>query len=227
MTPVLRPSPNHDERGADPVDVLVLHYTGMRTAGEALARLCDPAAKVSAHYTVDRDGTVYAHVPEERRAWHAGLSFWAGTRNVNARSIGIEIVNPGHEFGYIPFTDDQIGAVVDLASGILERHPIPARNVVGHSDVAPMRKQDPGELFPWARLAEYGIGMWPPAAVRGADLAQAMQGEFRDALARYGYDPQAPLSDVVTAFQRHFRPSCVDGIADAECEALLFRLLAL
>lgn len=218
MRLVERPSPNHDARpGA--VDMLVMHYTGMRTAGEALARLCDPAAKVSAHYTIDRDGTVYAHVPEERRAWHAGLSYWRGERNVNARSIGIEIVNPGHEFGYVPFANAQIDALVLLSKGILARHPIPKRNVVGHSDVAPSRKQDPGELFPWARLAGEGIGIWP-APASPAD-------SFAASLARYGYDPEAPPGDVVTAFQRHFRPSCIDGMADAECEALLGGLLAL
>ncbi len=233
MTAIPRPSPNHDERGpnergADPVDILVLHYTGMRTAEEALSRLCDPAARVSAHYTVDRDGAVYAHVPEERRAWHAGLSFWAGTRNVNARSIGIEIVNPGHEFGYIPFTDDQVSAVIDLASAVLGRHPIPARNVVGHSDVAPTRKQDPGELFPWERLAEYGIGLWPHSAARGGVVAQnATEGTLRERLTRYGYDPDVPLTDAVTAFQRHFRPSRIDGVADDECASLLGGLLAL
>jgi N-acetylmuramoyl-L-alanine amidase len=214
------PSPNHDERpGGVPIDILVLHYTGMRTAQEALARLCDPEAKVSAHYTIDRAGTVYVHVPEERRAWHAGVSYWAGERNVNARSIGIELVNPGHEYGYVPFTDDQIASLIDLASGIVERHGIPASRVLGHSDVAPMRKADPGELFPWARLADYGIGVWPHAAVP--------KGEFAANLARYGYDPEAPLKDVVTAFQLHFRPSCVDGIADAECAALLENLLTL
>jgi N-acetylmuramoyl-L-alanine amidase len=247
VSTVPRPSPNHDERGADPVDILVLHYTGMKTAEEALARLCDPASKVSAHYTIDRDGTVYAHVPEERRAWHAGLSWWRGVRNVNARSIGIEIVNPGHEFGYVPFTDDQTASVIDLASGILKRHPIPARNGVGHSDVAPARKQDPGELFPWARLAEYGIGMWPPSGTLrapppphagedkkglsspvyggGAERSEA-EGALRESLTRYGYDPEAPLKDSVAAFQRHFRPSCVDGIADEVCAALLAELLA-
>jgi N-acetylmuramoyl-L-alanine amidase len=214
------PSPNHDARpGGAAVDILVLHYTGMRTAEEALARLCDPQAKVSAHYTIDRAGTVYAHVPEECRAWHAGVSYWAGERNVNARSIGIELVNPGQEFGYVPFTDDQIGALIDLARGILLRHPIPSRRVLGHSDVAPARKTDPGEFFPWARLAEYGIGVWPEPAKPKADFAEG--------LTRYGYDPDAPLKDVVAAFQRHFRPSCVDGIADAECSALLEGLLAL
>lgn len=217
------PSPNHDARpdGAR-VDILVLHYTGMRTAEEALARLCDPAAKVSAHYTIDRGGAVYAHVPEDRRAWHAGVSYWAGERNVNARSIGIELVNPGHEFGYVPFTDDQIASLIDLGCGIVERHAIPRARVLGHSDVAPMRKSDPGELFPWARLAEFGIGIWPGFA----HASPGKPGHIAEGLARYGYDPEAPLNDVTTAFQRHFRPSCVDGIADAECAALLESLLA-
>ncbi|HWA89710.1 MAG TPA: N-acetylmuramoyl-L-alanine amidase [Rhizomicrobium sp.] len=219
MTRIARPSPNHDTRGGAGVDILVLHYTGMQTAEEALARLCDPAAKVSAHYTVDRDGTVYAHVPEEMRAWHAGVSYWAGARDINARSVGIEIVNPGHEFGYVPFPCDQIAAVIDLARAVIGRHAIPAKRVLGHSDVAPMRKQDPGELFPWKHLAEFGIGVWPtPAEPRG---------DFLDRLARYGYDPEAPPKDVVTAFQRHFRPSCVDGIADSECASLLAGLGAL
>jgi len=219
------PSPNHDERpGA--VDMLVMHYTGMKTADEALARLTDPAAKVSAHYTVGRDGRVFRHVAEDRRAWHAGVSYWAGERNVNARSIGIEIVNPGHEFGYIPFTDEQIGAVIDLSRGILSRHAIPAARVVGHSDVAPARKEDPGELFPWKHLADYGIGVWPtpsPKKVGGdADIAPDLK--------RYGYgvapDMDVPTEKVVTAFQRHFRPSCIDGVADAETRAILAALLA-
>jgi N-acetylmuramoyl-L-alanine amidase len=217
-------SPNHDARpqGA-PIDILVLHYTGMKTAEEALARLCDPASKVSAHYTIDRAGAVYVHVPEERRAWHAGISYWAGECNVNARSIGIELVNPGHEFGYVPFTDDQVAALIDLAGGILARHPIAPARVLGHSDVAPARKMDPGELFPWARLAEYGIGVWPGFAAASPGKPE----ELAAGLARYGYDPDAPLHDVVTAFQRHFRPSCVNGIADDGCAALLAGLLAL
>jgi N-acetylmuramoyl-L-alanine amidase len=217
------PSPNHDARpdGAR-VDILVLHYTGMRTAEEALARLCDTHAKVSAHYTIDRGGAVYAHVAEERRAWHAGVSYWAGERNVNARSIGIELVNPGHEFGYVPFTDDQIASLIDLSREILSRHPIPPERVLGHSDVAPARKQDPGELFPWARLADYGIGVWPGFAT----ASPGKPGNIAANLARYGYDPEVPLERTVTAFQRHFRPSCVDGIADDECAALLRSLLA-
>ena len=216
-------SPNFDARGAA-VDMLVLHYTGMRTAEEALARLCDPAAKVSAHYTIDRDGRVYRHVPEEMRAWHAGVSYWAGETNVNARSIGIELVNPGHEFGYVPFSEAQIAALIDLAHGIRERHDIPSARVIGHSDIAPARKDDPGELFPWRELSEYGLGTWPNG--KAAPLTKP----FETALARFGYGVpptvDVPLEKVITAFQRHFRPSRVDGIADDECRSLVAGLPA-
>jgi N-acetylmuramoyl-L-alanine amidase len=234
MTPkvIERPSPNHDARAEGPTDILVLHYTGMRTAEEALARLCDPEAKVSAHYTVDCDGTVYAHVPEELRARHAGVSYWAGVRDVNSRSMGIEIVNPGHEFGYVPFPERQIEAVVELSRDVLSRHQIPPSRVVGHSDVAPNRKQDPGELFPWARLAGIGIGLWPlTACVPAADMpfSESDLDTFANNLRRYGYgvppDVDWPLRDVIAAFQRHFRPSFVNGIADAECAAILNALL--
>jgi N-acetylmuramoyl-L-alanine amidase len=216
------PSPNHDARpDGTPVDILVLHYTGMKTADEALARLCDPEAKVSAHYTIGRDGRVFAHVPEERRAWHAGVSFWAGERNVNARSIGIELVNPGHEFGYVDFAEAQIEALIDLSHEILKRHPITPQRVLGHSDVAPARKEDPGERFPWAKLAEFGIGLWP---ARGGGEASASD------LSRFGYglapDMDVPLEKVVTAFQRHFRPADVDGKWDGECASILAGLLA-
>jgi N-acetylmuramoyl-L-alanine amidase len=213
------PSPNHGPRPADaPVDILLLHYTGMQTGEAALSRLIDPAAKVSAHYMIDEDGAVYRLVDEERRAWHAGISAWAGERDVNGRSIGIELVNPGHEFGYRPFPEAQMAALVDLAQGIVKRHPIPAARVLGHSDVAPARKQDPGELFDWPRLAAAGIGLWPDGAVpRAAPIA-----EVQALLARYGYDvPQSAALDdataaVVTAFQRHFRPARLDGVPDAE-----------
>jgi len=218
-------SPNHDERPLGAViDMLVLHYTGMKTADEALARLCDPAAKVSAHYTIGRDGRVFAHVPEARRAWHAGVSFWAGESNVNARSIGIELVNPGHEFGYVPFTESQIAALIDLSKAVLARHPIAPRRVVGHSDVAPARKTDPGELFPWKHLADYGIGVWPAADHR--ELREPVEA----ALARYGYGlppyTDVPLEAVIAAFQRHFRPAEVNGRWDGECDGALASLLA-
>jgi N-acetylmuramoyl-L-alanine amidase len=217
-------SPNHDARPqGTAIDMLVLHYTGMKTPDEALARLTDAEARVSAHYTIARDGRVYAHVPEERRAWHAGVSYWAGERDVNARSIGIELVNPGHEFGYVPFAPEQIGALIDLASEILSRHPIPPSRVVGHSDVAPARKTDPGELFPWAQLADFGIGLWSKAngsAARGA-------GDLR----RFGYGlaPEVDMPDatVIAAFQRHFRPTRVDGVWDDESGRVLANLLAI
>jgi N-acetylmuramoyl-L-alanine amidase len=198
--------------------MLVLHYTGMQTGEAAVARLCDPAAKVSAHYTVDVDGTVYAHVPEDRRAWHAGVSFWAGATDINARSIGIEIVNPGHEFGYRAFPEPQIAALIPLCQAILGRHPIPAARVLGHSDVAPARKEDPGELFPWQRLAKAGIGLWP-------EVVESSLGP--EALARYGYDPNAPQDKVITAFQRHFRPEKLDGQWDGVCAGILSGLLRL
>jgi len=217
MRRVDRPSPNHDDRGGAVIDTLVLHYTGMKTAEEALTRLCDPAVKVSAHYTIDEDGTIYAHVPEARRAWHAGLAYWAGATDINARSIGIELVNPGHEFGYRDFAEDQIASLITLCHSILMRHPIPSARVLGHSDVAPARKDDPGELFPWARLAKAGIGLWPQSGV-GSDLGA-------DALSRYGYDPNIPREKAVTAFQRHFRPKKLDGQWDSECAGLLAWLL--
>jgi N-acetylmuramoyl-L-alanine amidase len=221
MRRIERPSPNHDARdheGRDeaPIDMLVLHYTGMPTAAAALARLCDPAAKVSAHYTIDEDGTIYAHVPEARRAWHAGVAHWAGASDINARSIGVELVNPGHAFGYRPFPQDQIAALTALCHSILMRHPIPSWRVLGHSDVAPARKDDPGELFPWARLAKAGIGLWPER--KPGTLGP-------DSLARFGYDPDAPPDKVIAAFQRHFRPRLLNGLWDDECGQLLAGLL--
>lgn len=231
-----RPSPNFDDRGGAPIDILLLHYTGMPTAEEALRRLTDPAAKVSAHYTVDEDGTVYSHVDETARAWHAGVSFWQGARDINARSIGIEIVNPGHEFGYRDFPAAQIDAVIALGQDIVRRHGIAAGRVLGHSDVAPARKQDPGERFPWARLAKAGLGLWPdpvggwaPFRVDDPDRVAGLQ---RD-LQQFGYELDVtglydgPLRIVVTAFQRHYQPGALTGLADGETAARLDRLLAL
>lgn len=203
--------------------MLVLHYTGMRTAQEAIDRLCNPVAKVSAHYVIDEDGTVWRLVAEERRAWHAGASFWQGSENVNGISIGIEIVNPGHEWGYRRFPEAQIASVEGLCRDLLSRHPIPEDRVVGHSDVAPLRKQDPGELFDWPGLARAGIGLWPTgSALPPIDVAgaQAM-------LASIGYRvPGSGVLDVetrqvLTAFQRRFRPTRIDGGLDAETAARL------
>jgi N-acetylmuramoyl-L-alanine amidase len=220
------PSPNFDARPAgQAVDILLLHYTGMESAQAALARMCDETARVSAHYCIDEDGTVMRLVPEDKRAWHAGAASWAGDSGVNARSIGIEMVNPGHEFGYRDFPEAQIEVLIELCRGILSRHPIPPARVLGHSDVAPLRKQDPGERFDWARLAEAGIGLWPgapePGAAPGEDALKQRLAAFG-----YGYLEEDPAA-VVRAFQRHFRPQAVTGTPDGETVARLDALLAL
>jgi N-acetylmuramoyl-L-alanine amidase len=204
-----RPSPNHGARTAS-VDMLVLHYTGMKTAADALARLTSSASAVSAHYLVDEDGTVWRLVSEERRAWHAGVSLWRGRTDINGASVGIELVNPGHEFGYREFPEAQIAALETLCRGVLSRHAIPARHVLGHSDVAPARKQDPGELFPWRRLAAAGIGLFPVAPL---EPPAPMPGQLTPLLLAIGYEPGAAS---VVAFQRHFRPEKCDGVADDE-----------
>jgi N-acetylmuramoyl-L-alanine amidase len=184
------PSPNHEARPEGAViDTLVLHYTGMRSGAEAIARLCDPAAKVSAHYVVEEDGAVFRLVAEERRAAHAGISHWRGRSALNGNSIGIEIVNPGHEWGYRPFPALQMAAVCDLCLEIMGRHPIDPRNVVAHSDIAPDRKQDPGELFDWQGLAANGVGLWPAAA-----LAWRHWLSHRFAAFRFADSVSAPLA---------------------------------
>ncbi len=231
------PSPNHDARPPDtPIDTLILHYTGMQTAGAAIARLRDPAAQVSSHYVVDEDGAILRLVPEERRAWHAGVSFWRGHTALNGRSVGIEIVNPGHEWGYRDFPVLQLAAVCDLCQAILGRHPIPPRNVVAHSDVAPERKQDPGERFPWAGFAQQGVGLWPDVPDQGTAAAiedAAGLLPVRQGLAGVGYDvaPEGPmdaaLATVLRAFQRHWRPETVNGCADAGTRSRLTALLAM
>ena len=227
-----RPSPNWNARPAGAaVDALILHYTGMRTAEAALARLCDPAAEVSAHYLIDEDGTVVALVAEGRRAWHAGRSAWQGATGLNDCSIGIELVNPGHEFGYRPFPEAQIAACLDLGLALVRRWPIPPRRVLAHSDVAPDRKQDPGELFPWRRLAAAGLGLWPAEVAAEEDGASPSTAALQAGLAAYGYavprhgraDPTT--AEVVAAFQRHFRPERVDGVGDAGTAARLRGLL--
>jgi N-acetylmuramoyl-L-alanine amidase len=229
------PSPNFDTRTAPP-DMVVLHYTGMPTGEEALSRLRDPEAKVSAHYLIEEDGRAFALVPEERRAWHAGVSFWKGQQNLNGVSIGIELVNPGHDWGYRAFPDAQIATLTDLLTGIRERWAVADSHIVGHSDIAPDRKVDPGELFPWKRLAETGFGLWAePSAAPGAPMRLGEKGPavfaLQAGLTRLGYD-SAPsgLYDeatalTITAFQRHWRPAGVDGAADGETRARLMALL--
>ncbi len=218
--------------------MLVLHYTGMPSGEAALARLRDPAAKVSAHYLIEEDGRLFALVPEERRAWHAGAAYWAGECDINGASIGIELVNPGHEFGYRDFPPAQIAVLTDLLSEIRERWTIPNVRILGHSDVAPARKDDPGERFPWRALAAAGHGLWvEPTPAPGAALALGDEGPgvsvLKGALARLGYGLapggvfDAETASIVRAFQRHWRPTLVDGAADGDTRARLMVLLRL
>jgi N-acetylmuramoyl-L-alanine amidase len=216
-----RPSPNFDNRpeGTD-IDMLVLHYTGMKSAELALERLCDETAKVSAHYMIDEQGTVFQMVEEDKRAWHAGVSFWRGHTDINARSIGIEIVNQGHEFGYRPFPDIQIESVIELCQLILARHPIPKRNVVGHSDIAPTRKEDPGELFPWQYLASHGIGLWT------SDVNACPVDSIQDQLNQFGYDTK-DLGKSLIAFERHFHTEALTTPNPNKTQSRLMALLDL
>ncbi len=213
------PSPNFGDRPAGTnLDMLILHYTGMKSAEESLARMCDPKAEVSAHYLVDEDGTLYRLVDETKRAWHAGASHWAEETDINSCSVGIELQNPGHEFGYRSFPDAQMTALTALCADILSRLAIPTERILGHSDVAPSRKEDPGELFDWRRLAEAGIGRLPAATATDYKMDDQ---EARALLTAIGYDPGTPLADILTAFQRHYRQTNIDGQLDTETVGLI------
>lgn len=231
-----RRSPNFDDRKDGVIDMLVLHYTDMQSGEAAIAHLCSAESRVSAHYVVEEDGEVYQLVDEEKRAWHAGESYWRGHSNINGRSIGIEVVNPGHSNGYQAFPELQMQALVELCHGILARHPIAPRNVVGHSDVAFLRKMDPGELFDWPRLARAAVGLFPFAArpMLGSALARGDNGKpvirLQTALNNWGYglkldgDYGVKTEQCVIAFQRHYRPGNIDGKWDDECAGLLAAL---
>lgn len=213
---------NFDERPpASAIDMLVFHYTGMQSCQDAMDRLCDPLARVSAHYVIDEHGGLFQLVDEDCRAWHAGVACWRGDSDINDRSIGIELANPGHKFGLKAFPEAQMQTLEGLSSEIIGRHEIPARNVVGHSDVAPRRKEDPGELFDWFRLSKGGIGLWPLEAM---DIEIDPQ-QATAMLADYGYET-VDLSKTVQAFQRHYRPATIDGVLDQQTAALLDRLRA-
>ena len=234
-----RPSPNHEERkrGLKP-SILLLHYTGMASAELALKRLCDPSAKVSCHYLIDVDGRIIQMVDEDRRAWHAGVGSWRGATDINSMSIGVEIQNIGHNGDYPDYTAAQMDAVVALGKDIVLRNDIRAERVLGHSDVAPARKADPGEKFDWRMLHESGLGHWVPPVKRngnhvfGPGDSGSAVGQLQQALAHYGYGIDVTdtfdvaTSQVVTAFQRHFRQERVDGLADPSTIETLFRLTA-
>ncbi len=224
-------------RGGRSPSILVMHYTGMETAQAALDILCSAHSKVSCHYLVDEKGDITQMVREDARAWHAGRAYWAGEHDVNSSSIGIEIVNEGHVLEMKDFPDPQIESVIDLAKDILSRHSIPARSIIGHSDIAPDRKKDPGERFPWGRLYESGIGHWvEPVALSddpgfGIGEAHDRIALAQEMLAHYGY--QVPVDGhfdeatdlVVRAFQRHFRPQKIDGRLDRSTYATLENLI--
>lgn len=219
MNIIEKPSPNFDSREGREPSIIILHYTGMKTAEDALDRLTDKASQVSAHYTIDEDGAIYKHVNEDQRAWHAGKSYWQGGTNINAVSVGIEIVNKGHEFGYVEFPKVQIKAVQDLCLEIMSRYQI--EHVLGHSDVAPDRRQDPGELFPWHALAKAGIGVWPDHSDNVSDI------DVVSSLKSYGYG-NFDDNDLITAFQRHYVPEVFEqGTVGQVCDLTKSRLSAL
>ena len=221
MPPIDLPSPNFDAR-ALPISMIVLHYTGMESAEAAIERLRDPEAKVSAHYVVDEGGRVIRMVDEGDRAWHAGASHWREIDDVNSASVGIEIVNPGHDWGYVPFPDAQVDAVIRLVAEIKDRHEITRGNIVGHSDIAPARKRDPGELFPWHRLARLRLAL--PRPTQSLMDPFWTEAGFCLALERFGYDVTDRMAAIM-AFQRRFRPELIDGEIDAECRMILLALL--
>jgi N-acetylmuramoyl-L-alanine amidase len=236
----VRPSPNHNERrGSGTPDMILLHYTGVADNQSAINHLCNPMSEVSAHYIVLQDGYILQLVAESRRAWHAGVSAWAGETDINSCSIGIEIANPGHEHGYSEFPKRQIAAVITLCRSISTRYRIPPHRVLAHSDVAPARKRDPGEKFPWKALADSGIGLWvKPAPIQPAERFFTL-GETsptieatQTLLASFGYDVpvlgylDSTTRDAVAAFQRHFRPERVDGIVDVSTLETLKALVA-
>ncbi len=226
-----QPSPNFGPRHDDvPLNLIVLHYTGMIATGAALARLCNKESGVSAHYLIDDDGTLYQLVADDKRAWHAGKAFWRGSNDVNSASIGIELSNPGHAFGYRAFPAAQIEALQDLLTDLFARHPsLDSQNIWGHADVAPARKEDPGELFPWQLLATKGFGLWPDEGLLEKEKAKPalFPSEACDLLRRIGYEgAEAALRADLIAFQRHFRQRDIQGDLDQETCALLRALAA-
>jgi N-acetylmuramoyl-L-alanine amidase len=236
----LCPSPNFEpRRGGCVPNMLLLHYTGLSSCARAIDWLARPESRVSCHYVVDEAGWITQMVAEDKRAWHAGVAVWGGKRDVNSASIGVEIHNPGHELGYPDFPEAQLVAVEALSRDIIARHGIAPERVLAHSDVAPTRKKDPGEKFPWSRLAQAGIGHWvAPQAVRREDPGAARDGagaliaHAQSQLRAYGYGVEttgvcdAKTEFVVLAFQRHFRPQRVDGRIDRSTLTTLERLLA-
>lgn len=227
-------SPNYNDRvGYDAPNMIVLHYTGMKTAEEALERLCDTKSEVSAHYVIDEKGKSHQLVEDDKRAWHAGKSYWGGETDINSASIGIEIVNPGHEFGYEDFKSAQIKALIKLCQSLIIKYSIPPTRILGHSDVAPDRKYDPGHLFPWQELAALDIGIWPVPMEMDYQAAEDMilnQSGFLELLYTLGYSPQASSEGAIVAFHRRYYPEKFGAPDDRPTEPDVLscaRLLAL
>lgn len=218
MNIINSPSPNLNERSTN-IDSIIIHYTDMPTAEDALAWMCNPKSQVSAHYLIDEKGAIHQLVPDEKRAWHAGVSYWQGATNLNDRSIGIELSNPGHSHGYVPFPEAQIGALIELCQKLKSDWDISEARILGHSDIAPQRKQDPGHLFPWETMAREGLGLWPEKAGVLIEHEGAIE-----ALGKIGYETVSP-HDTVAALQRHFRPQKIDGKVDEETLKLIGGLL--
>lgn len=214
-----RTSPNFGSRNKSiQIDMLLIHYTGLPSTEVSLKRMCDPEMEVSAHYLIDEKGFIYQLVAEKDRAWHAGVSYWAGETDTNSRSIGIELQNPGYEWGYTPFPNLQMEALRELSRDILARYQISNRLVLGHSDVAPARKEDPGHLFDWEWLAKFGVGYWPETSSVTSSVDSIT---IRNSLNNIGYDPRAKIVDVITAIQRHYRPKRINGKIDADCISII------
>ena len=222
LTPAEFSSPNFNDRPKDIVpNILVIHYTGMKSLDQALQRLTSSDSQVSAHYLISQQGEVFKLVSEEKRAWHAGISYWRGKTDINSYSIGIELENPGHEFGYTKFPKGQMAVLTELCIEIINKYLISPENIVGHSDIAPRRKKDPGELFDWRSLAKNGVGLWPEPAL---DMVTAEP--FEKSLNNFGYEV-VDLRSTITAFQRHYLPDTVSGISDSNTQKTLATLMAL
>lgn len=218
MAIISKASPNFNERiNYKKPEYIILHYTGMKSLDDALHRLCDPSSHVSAHYTIGRDGEIYQHVDCDKRAWHAGKSFWRGITDMNSASVGIEIENTGHEHGYVPFPEEQIYAVMKIVEEVMGKYHILPENVLAHSDIAPERKEDPGELFPWSMLAQQKLSIWPEPSEEDFETAKTwILDDYVSAVRSYGYDPVCGYEFALRAFERHFAPELILGTLNDE-----------
>jgi N-acetylmuramoyl-L-alanine amidase len=222
-------SPNFDKlrRSRKSVKIIVIHYTGMQSARESLVRLCNPKSKVSSHYLIKKNGQIYRLIPDNRVAWHAGKSFWGKHKNLNKNSIGIELVNKGHQFGYTSFPKKQLSSLTWVCTQLIKKYKIKKKNIVGHSDVAPLRKKDPGEKFPWEKLALKNIGIWHDYKIdflkkfRKIEISKREKLKFNQNINNIGYyffsKNKVDFSKTVKAFQRHYRKQLINGIIDKEC----------